>query len=95
MHLGLYGLGAYRTWLAPTTVLALLLLGVLRNELILGARHVGYAWALHAAWNLTFLGGFWYRDGERLPEPAVFDLFLGRTPNFEQRRCQAPSLFKE
>ena len=41
--------------------------------------HVGFAWALHVAWNLTMFAGDWRRGvgGPFLSEPEIFDSFVG------------------
>jgi hypothetical protein len=79
LHVALYRLGSLQTWIRWETFAALLAVGVLRNALILLARHIGFAWALHAGWNLTMLAGNWRQgaEGPLLSEPAVFDRFLG------------------
>jgi hypothetical protein len=79
LHVALYRFGGEQTWIRWETTIALLAVGVLRNALILHAGHIGYAWALHAAWNLNMFSGQWRRgaEGPFLREPAVFDLFLG------------------
>ena len=70
-------LSVHQTWLAPAGVLAVAFVGLARNYLILLGGHVGFAWVLHAGWNLTFLGGAWSRAGVRVSEPDLFGLFLG------------------
>jgi len=79
LHVALYGFGGHRIWLGGWTVMTLLVVGVLRNGLILWAGHVGWAWALHAAWNLLMFAGTWTIVAERreLPEPIVLEVFLG------------------
>jgi hypothetical protein len=79
LHAGLYRFGGEQIWLHPRTVWSLLAVGVLRNALILRAGHVGYAWAVHTAWNLAMFAGPWRHgsDGPSLREPEIFDLFLG------------------
>ncbi|MFH0943684.1 MAG: CPBP family glutamic-type intramembrane protease [Planctomycetota bacterium] len=66
----------YDSWLTWQAVATLLLVGVCRNYLILLAGHVGYAWAIHGAWNLWFFGGSW-TEHARLGEPELFNTFLG------------------
>ncbi len=51
--------------------------GVLRNNLILHYRHVGFAWAIHLGWNLVFLNSSLSAGGSRLNEPRQFNLLLG------------------
>lgn len=78
LHIVLYRFGnPASVWLHGATIVTLLAIGIARNASILTANHIGYAWALHATWNLVFLGGFW-RDARCriLPEPEVFDTFL-------------------
>jgi hypothetical protein len=79
LHVGLYRAGDLQVWLRPQTVWALLAVGVLRNALILRAGHVGYAWAVHTAWNLAMFAGPWRQgpEGPSLSEPEIFDVFLG------------------
>ncbi len=77
----------YRPWglqhaLLPTTLTTLFAVGVLRTGSILQARHVGYAWALHAGWNLVMFSGQWREtvSNRTLTEPQVFDALLGSPP---------------
>lgn len=53
--------------------------GVLRNNLILHYRHVGFSWAIHLGWNLVFLNSSLSTAGSRLNEPRQFNLLLGHT----------------
>jgi len=78
LHHLLYRYGELGMDLAPVTLLALLAVGAVRNAAILLARHVGYAWALHAAWNLVMFSGQWVEtsSGRMLKEPEVLDAFL-------------------
>jgi hypothetical protein len=79
LHVGLYRFGALQVWIRWETGVALLAVGVLRNAFILWAGHVGYAWALHATWNMAMFTGRWQpgAGGPRLSEPETFDAFLG------------------
>ena len=63
--------------LSIPVLLTLLGVGVLRNNLILHYRHIGFAWALHLGWNLVFLNSTLSVDGARLNEPRQFNLLLG------------------
>jgi len=53
--------------------------GVLRNNLILASRHIGYAWAIHFGWNLVCFHSAFYVEGRSLPinEPERFNRLLG------------------
>ncbi len=85
LHLAFYG--GFLQWighanggaLSGAALLSLAAVGVARNALILGAGHVGYAWALHLGWNAVFLGGTFVRSAEQAPfsEPDRFNTFLG------------------
>ncbi|MHC4966197.1 MAG: CPBP family glutamic-type intramembrane protease [Planctomycetota bacterium] len=79
LHVGLYRFGGEQVWIRWETGVALLAVGVLRNAVILAAGHVGYAWALHAAWNMAMFNGRWQAGagGPSLSEPEIFDAFLG------------------
>jgi len=85
LHLAFYG--GFLQWIghanggmiSGNALLALFAAGVARNALILGAGHVGYAWALHLGWNAVFLGGAFVRSADPTPfsEPDRFNTFLG------------------
>lgn len=82
LHFALYRFGTFGRSLEGTTLATLVAVGALRNALILLPGHVGYAWALHAAWNVSMFGGVWiWSDsaggGSPLSEPEVLDLHLG------------------
>ena len=78
LHVALYRLGDHATWISPWTAISLVGVGALRNAWILASGHVGFAWALHAGWNVTMFGGGWYDgDGRWVAEPRLFDLLLG------------------
>ncbi|MEZ6009297.1 MAG: hypothetical protein R3F05_16260 [Planctomycetota bacterium] len=80
LHVLLYGFGAHGRWLDPMTVATLVAVGALRNVLLLLTGHIGLAFALHAAWNVSMFAGVWYQVPGmwRLSEPQVFDAFLGQ-----------------
>jgi len=66
--------------LSAATLLALFLVGIVRNNLILATGHVGYAEAVHLGWNAIFLGGAFRWAGEggaAMTEPERFDAFVG------------------
>ena len=79
LHIALYRWGGHQKGIRWETGVALLAVGVLRNALILAAKHVGFAWALHVAWNLTMFAGHWRHGvgGPFLSEPEIFDSFVG------------------
>jgi len=80
-HLAFYGLrpeGAVNMGLLGAPALAALFgIGVLRSNLILGCRHLGYAWAIHFGWNTIFLNSAYVLGKQSLNEPQMFDLVLG------------------
>ena len=80
LHVLLYGFGAHGRWLDPMAVATLVAVGALRNVLLLLTGHIGLAFALHAAWNVSMFAGVWYQVPGmwRLSEPQVFDAFLGQ-----------------
>ena len=82
LHFLLYRVGGMQHTLLPATLVTLFAVGVLRSGWILQARHIGYAWALHAGWNLVMFSGRWQEsETERtLTEPEVFDALLGSRP---------------
>jgi hypothetical protein len=83
LHFVFYGLrppqspnyGQLSLW----TLLSLFAMGVVRNNCILSAGHIGYAWAIHMGWNVGFIDTWFYLPGSdtRLAEPLVFNLVLG------------------
>jgi hypothetical protein len=79
LHWLLYRYGSLASPVQPATLAALLAVGVVRNAAILLAGHVGYAWALHAAWNLAMFAGTWRLEatGATLSEPEVLDALVG------------------
>jgi hypothetical protein len=67
-------------WLTVTALVAVFGVGVLRNNLILASRHIGYAWAIHLGWNVVcFHSRFTVPDRAvpSLNEPERFNLLLG------------------
>ncbi|MBN1417227.1 MAG: hypothetical protein JXP34_00535 [Planctomycetes bacterium] len=64
--------------LSPAALVALLLAGIVRNVLILRTGHIGYAWAIHFAWNVLFFCGYFLRqpEGTALSEPDRFNVIL-------------------
>ena len=82
LHLALYRYGFLGHTLRGLTLVSLFAIGVIRNASIFRARHIGYAWALHAAWNLVMFSGRWQEvaTGRTLAEPEVFDALLAYPP---------------
>lgn len=83
LHAAFYGLRPESDYnygrLEGLTLLALLCVGVLRNDMILGSGQIAYAWAIHLGWNLVFFGPTLRTlpGAPPLNEPARFDLVLG------------------
>jgi hypothetical protein len=81
LHYAFYG------WIVPAqfsgkltagTLFALFAVGLLRNTLILRARHIAYAWSLHLSINTAGLLGLYTGvTGNELLEPEIFNLILG------------------
>jgi len=69
------------TWL---TLISLIMVGVLRNNLILTTGHVGFSWAFHASWMAVMFGTYHYHTGnlEALLEYERFNLYLGSPITF-------------
>jgi len=69
------------TWL---TLISLIMVGVLRNNLILTTGHVGFSWAFHASWMAVMFGTYHYHTGnlEALLEYQRFNLYLGSPITF-------------
>ena len=65
--------------LSSLTLLTLVLVGILRNNLILTTGHVGFSWAVHVSWMAVMFGTYhYYIDSlESLPEFERFNLYLG------------------
>lgn len=66
------------------TLASLLLIGVLRNNLILKTGHIGYSWALHLCWINIMLGfSFYYKaDNYFVSEIETFYIFIGNRLTF-------------
>ncbi len=64
-----------RGFLGIVTLLTLFLAALLRNNLIIKFRHVGYAWAVHFGWMSAM-----FSVGHHLSEPQRFNTHLGATP---------------
>lgn len=62
-----------------TTLVTLLLIGFVRNSLIVIKGHIGYSWALHFGWMMVMFGNRLYHveTNVSLNEPERFDRFLG------------------
>ena len=82
LHHALYRYGELGEILLPLTLVSLVAVGVLRNSAILLAGHLGFAWALHAAWNLVMFSGRWIDERSELglSEPQVLDAVLAYMP---------------
>jgi membrane protease YdiL (CAAX protease family) len=67
--------------LSSVTLLSIFAVGVLRNNCILGAGNIAFAWAIHLGWNLIFMDSSYYSTTTRsmLDEPAVFNAVFGNT----------------
>jgi len=63
----------------PVTLISLFMVGIVRNNLIIVSRHIGYSWALHFGWMVVLFGSspYWIESGNRLTEPERFNMFLG------------------
>ncbi len=63
----------------PITLFSLFLVGIIRNNLIIIFRHVGFSWALHFSWIVVVLGSQHYdvATGAELGEPDRFNVYLG------------------
>ena len=61
------------------TLITLFLVGLVRNNLIIVTRHIGYSWALHFGWMVVLFGSFpyWIDTNTGLTEPERFNIFLG------------------
>jgi hypothetical protein len=55
------------------------MVGVLRNNLIMYCRHIGYVWAIHFGWIAVMLGSIHRhgQTGQHLSELERFNLYLG------------------
>jgi hypothetical protein len=65
--------------LVPATILTLFFVGLLRNNLILIKKHIGYSWAFHFGWMLIMFGARHYNSSTKafLTESDRFNLYLG------------------
>jgi membrane protease YdiL (CAAX protease family) len=64
--------------LSTITLLTIFAVGLLRNNLILAAGNIAFAWAIHLGWNLIFMDSSYVSIAQaRLAEPEVFNLVLG------------------
>jgi hypothetical protein len=63
----------------PDTLATLFFVGILRNNLIITFRHIGYAWALHFGWIAIMLDSpqIAVKTSEWLTEIERFNLYLG------------------
>ena len=71
--------GSTRGILTNWALVSLLMVGIIRNNLILKTGHVGYSWALHFSWMAVMLGCIFYFPGgtHKLSQTARFNLFIG------------------
>ncbi len=63
----------------PAALVTLFFAGILRNNLIIYAGHIGYSWALHFSWIIIMFGkSLRYSEqwGE-VSEPERFNIYLG------------------
>lgn len=69
------------SWL---TLSSLVMVGILRNNLILATGHVWFSWAFHASWMAVMFGTFHYHTEnlEGLAEYERFNLYLGSPLTF-------------
>ena len=73
-------LGVAQGILSVFTLISLLLIGMIRNNLILKTGHIGFSWALHFSWMAIMFGCAFYNpvtDILQLPESERFNLFFG------------------
>lgn len=65
--------------LSILTLISLLLIGILRNNLVLKTGHIGYSWALHFSWMALMFGCAFYDPSNniQLSESERFNLFIG------------------
>jgi hypothetical protein len=64
------------------TLLTLFFIGILRNNLIIITKHIGFSWALHFSWMAIMFGSYhFYRSTNiALTEYQRFNLYLGSKP---------------
>lgn len=72
---------ADRGVLGITTLITLLLVGFVRNSLIIQTGHIGYSWALHFGWIAIMFGSShtYLKTNMYVAEPERFNLYLGST----------------
>jgi hypothetical protein len=66
-------------YLDISTLATLFLTAVLKNNLIICYRHIGYAWAIHFGWMVVMFGSEHYRmpGNVRMTDLDKFNLYLG------------------
>ena len=76
--------GEARGILSYFTITTLFVIGVLRNNLILIAGHIGYSWAIHYSWMLIMFGCSIYlkENNILLTETERFNVFIGNRTTF-------------
>jgi hypothetical protein len=65
--------------LTISTLITLFMVAIVRNNLIIVYKHIGYSWALHFGWMVIMFGSrlYYVESGEALTEPERFIVFLG------------------
>jgi hypothetical protein len=65
--------------LTISTLVTLFMVAIVRNNLIIIYRHIGYSWALHFGWMVIMFGSrlYYVESGDALTEPERFNLLLG------------------
>ena len=68
-----------RGYLSLVTLISVFNVGVIRNNLIITSRHVGYSWAIHFGWMVIMFGSVHQRSesGQLLVESECFNMYLG------------------
>ncbi len=61
------------------TLVVLMLIGIIRNNLIITFKHIGYAWALHFGWMAIMFGSnhYWLESKKLLSQVERFNVFIG------------------
>ncbi|MCD4769025.1 MAG: hypothetical protein K8R35_02515, partial [Bacteroidales bacterium] len=80
IHFVFYKWISYHTGLIETqSLITLFFVAIVRNNLIIVNRHIGYSWALHFGWIVVMLGSYpyWIDTNTGLTEPERFNMFLG------------------
>ena len=80
IHFVFYKWILYQTGLIePQSLITLFFIAIVRNNLIIVNRHIGYSWALHLGWIVVMLGSYpyWIDTNTGLTEPESFNMFLG------------------